>query len=124
ILRLLCDVSVSPVTLTGDRQVLSVGRKQRQFRTHIRRAILARDRGCTVPGCHWPAAWCEMHHINFWSNEGETSIENGITLCSHHHQALHAKTLEIQIIDGVVKFIQHRLIDPSQQPRQNYFWQN
>jgi hypothetical protein len=124
ILRLLCDVSVSPVTLTGDRQVLSVGRKQRQFRTHIRRAILARDRGCTVPGCHWPAAWCEMHHINFWSNDGETSIDNGITLCSHHHQALHAKTLEIRIIDGVVKFIQHRLIDPSQQPRQNYFWQN
>ena len=124
ILRLLCDVSVSPVTLTGDRQVLSVGRKQRQFRTHIRRAIMARDRGCTVPGCHWPAAWCETHHIAFWSQEGETSIDNGITLCSHHHQALHARALSIEKVNGVVKFIQHPLIDPSGLPRHNYFWQS
>src|SRR5699024_4830218 len=59
--RLLCDVSVSPVTLTGNRQVLSIGRKQRQLSASLRRAILARDRGCAVPGCHWPAARSEEH---------------------------------------------------------------
>ncbi|GAA4473359.1 hypothetical protein GCM10023190_05300 [Enteractinococcus fodinae] len=124
LLRLLCDVSVSPVTLTGAREILSIGRQQYQFPKAIRRAILARDRGCAVPGCHWPAAWCELHHIEYWSNNGETSTDNGITLCSHHHQSLHAKMLTIEHVDGAWQFIQHPLIDPAQQPRQNYFWQN
>lgn len=124
LLRLLCDVSVSPVTLTGAREVLSIGRKQYQFTKTLRRAILARDRGCAVPGCHWPAAWCELHHIEQWSKNGETSTDNGITLCSHHHQSVHAKMLTIEHVDGAWQFIQHPLIDPTQQPRQNYFWQN
>jgi len=124
LLRLLCDVSVSPVTLTGDRQVLSVGRKQRQFPEAIRRAILARDRGCAVPGCHWPAAWCELHHITYWSRGGETSTDNGVLLCAHHHQSLHANNLRIEFSDGQWQFVQHPWIDSTQQSRSNYFWQN
>lgn len=80
--RLLCDVGVTPVTLTGQREVLSIGRMQRRFPHHIRKAILARDRGCAVPDCHWPAAWCEIHHILYWSNNGETSTDNGILTTS------------------------------------------
>ncbi|GAA2043252.1 hypothetical protein GCM10009720_25080 [Yaniella flava] len=124
LLRMLCDVSVSPVTLTGRRQVLSIGRKQRKFSESIRRAILARDRGCTVPGCHWPAAWCELHHVIPWSQDGETSVENGTLMCSHHHQALHAKMLHIERVDGEIQFRLHPLLDPAQQPRKNYFWQS
>src|SRR5690625_466864 len=124
VLRLLCDVSISPVTLTGERQVLSIGRKQREFPEHIRRAILARDRGCAVPGCHWPAAWCEIHHIIFWSKRGETSTKNGVAVCPHHHAAIHANMLTIQQRNGTNMFIQHPLIDPPQQPQQNAFWQN
>ena len=124
ILRMMCNVSVSPVTLTGQRQVLSIGRKQRQFTEPIRRAILARDRGCAVPGCHWPAAWCELHHLTYWSDNGETSTDNGLLICAHHHKALHAKMLHIQRTNGEVRFKLHPLIDPAQKPRKNYFWQS
>ncbi|HIW46153.1 MAG TPA: HNH endonuclease [Candidatus Yaniella excrementigallinarum] len=124
LLRLLCDVSVSPVTLTGNRQVLSIGRKQRQFSESLRRAILARDRGCAVPGCHWPAAWCELHHIKYWSQNGKTSTENGVMICAHHHQALHAKMLQIERVNGEIRFKLHPMIDPAQETRKNYFWQN
>lgn len=124
LLRLLCDVSVSPVTLTGNRQVLSIGRKQRQFSESLRRAILARDRGCAVPGCHWPAAWCELHHIKYWSQNGTTSTENGVMICAHHHQALHAKMLQIERVNGEIRFKLHPMIDPAQKARRNYFWQN
>ena len=124
LLRLLCDVSVSPVTLTGNRQVLSTGRKKRQFSESLRRAILARDRGCVVPGCHWPAAWCELHHIKYWSKNGKTSIENGVMMCGHHHQALHAKMLQIERVNGEIRFKLHPMIDPAQEARKNYFWQN
>src|SRR5699024_10925516 len=124
LLRLLCDVSVSPVTLTGNRQVLSIGRKQRQFSESLRRAILARDRGCAVPRCHWPAAWCELHHIKYWSQNGTTSTENGVMICAHHHQALHAKMLQIERVNGEIRFKLHPMIDPAQKARRNYFWQN
>src|SRR5699024_1623786 len=116
---MMCNISVSPITLTGQRQVLSIGRKSRQFSEALRRAILARDRGCAVPGCHWPAAWCELHHIKYWSKNGKTSIENGVMMCGHHHQALHAKMLEIERVNGEIRFKLHPMIDPAQEARKN-----
>lgn len=123
ILRMRCDVGITPVTLTGRRQVLSVGRQQRQFNDALRRAIMARDRGCAVPGCHMPASMCEVHHVTYWSRGGETSTDNGVLLCSHHHQAVHAGALKITRVDGEFRFILHPLIDPDQVPRKNYFYQ-
>ena len=123
LLRLHCDVGVTPVTLTGKRQVLSVGTSTRQFPEHMRRAILARDRGCAVPGCHTPASLCEIHHYRYWSVGGATSTDNGVMLCSHHHAAVHASALKILREDGEFRFVLHPLIDPTQQPRVNYFFQ-
>lgn len=121
--RIRCDVDVTPITLTGQRQVLSIGRRQRQFPDPIRRAILARDRGCAVPGCHWAASLCELHHVQYWSQDGETSTDNGVVLCAHHHQALHAGQLKIDRVHGEFRFVLHRLIDPAQRPRKNLFFQ-
>ena len=123
IIRMRCDVGITPITLTGQRQVLSVGRQQRQFSDSIRRAIMARDRGCAVPGCHMAASMCEIHHVDYWSKGGETSTDNGALLCSHHHQAVHAGALKIVKVNGEFQFVLHPLIDPTQQPRKNYFYQ-
>ena len=123
ILRMRCDVGLTPVTLTGARQVLSVGRQQRQFSDALRRVIVARDRGCAVPGCHMPASMCEVHHVEPWSRGGETSVDNGVLLCSHHHQTVHAGELKIMRVDGEFRFVLHPLIDPDQQPQMNYFFQ-
>ena len=123
ILRMRCDVGLTPVTLTGARQVLSVGRQQRQFSDALRRVIVARDRGCAVPGCHMPASMCEVHHVEPWSRGGVTSVDNGVLLCSHHHHTVHAGELKIMRVDGEFQFVLHPLIDPDQQPRMNYFFQ-
>ncbi|HIW45812.1 MAG TPA: HNH endonuclease [Candidatus Yaniella excrementigallinarum] len=123
-LRMHCDIGVTPITLTGQRQVLSIGRQQRQFSESLRRAILARDRGCAAPGCHVVASLCELHHIEYWSRGGETSTDNGITLCSHHHKAVHVGQLTITRVDGEHRFVMHPLIDPTQRPRKNYFFQS
>ena len=123
IFRVRCDVGVSPITLTGQRQVLSSGQQQRQFSEPIRRAILARDRGCAVPGCYWAASLCEVHHVQYWSKDGDTSTANGVQLCAHHHSAIHAEQLHISKVDGEFRFTMHPLIDPAQEPRKNYFFQ-
>ncbi|HJF14530.1 MAG TPA: HNH endonuclease [Enteractinococcus helveticum] len=123
LLRMHCDIGITPITLTGDRQILSVGTLTRQFPEHVRRAIKARDRGCAVPGCHVPVALCEIHHATPWAKGGVTSTDNGVMLCSHHHAAVHAQALKIVRVDGEFRFVLHPMIDADQRPRVNYFFQ-
>lgn len=86
--RLSCDGAVVALMKGDDGQVLSVGRKQRIVPIAIRRALRARDRGCQFPGCH-NERWLDAHHIHHWADGGETSLDNLMLLCSHHHTLLH-----------------------------------
>jgi len=85
--RLCCDGAVVPV-IERDGRPLDVGRKQRAVSTGIRRALLARDRTCTFPGCHHER-FLEAHHVHHWADGGETSLENLLLVCSHHHTLIH-----------------------------------
>jgi hypothetical protein len=86
--RLACDGSV--VTIAEDERgtPLDVGRKQRTVSTALRRALWSRDRGCTFPGCG-RAHYVDAHHIRHWADGGDTSLENTMLLCTHHHKLLH-----------------------------------
>ena len=60
-----------------NNEVLSLSTENRFFNRAQRRAITARDGGCTIPGCTVPAAWCEVHHVTPWYRSGKTNIGNG-----------------------------------------------
>jgi hypothetical protein len=62
--------------------------KQRVASTPIKRALYARDRGCTFPGCQ-RKRYLDGHHLKHWINGGETSADNMTLLCTHHHRLLH-----------------------------------
>jgi hypothetical protein len=67
---------------------LSVGRKRRTIPGSIRRALWKQDSACTFPGCT-NHVFLEGHHIRHWAEGGETSLENLVMLCSHHHRFVH-----------------------------------
>jgi hypothetical protein len=67
---------------------LDVGRKQRTVSTPLRRAVYARDRGCTFPGCE-RRRYLDAHHLRHWAEGGETRLDNLALLCTHHHRLLH-----------------------------------
>jgi hypothetical protein len=46
-----CDCKIIPVVMGGAGEPLDVGRAQRTVPLGIRRALVARDRGCRFPGC-------------------------------------------------------------------------
>lgn len=117
-----CDADIIPVVLGGQGEVLDVGRSQRLFTRKLRRAIMARDGGCSAPGCSIPAPWCEAHHIEHWENGGPTSVDNGTLLCSHHHHAVHAGAWEISVQSGIPWFIPAPYLDPIRRPRRNKYW--
>ena len=86
--RLLCDCSVVDVAEDEDGNPLDVGRKHRTVSTALRRALYARDRGCTFPGCH-RKRYVDGHHLRHWVEGGETSTHNMTLLCTYHHRLLH-----------------------------------
>lgn len=94
--RLLCDSRVQRVVVDEREHPLHLGRADRLFSRAQRRALAVRDKGCRVPGCGLPPAWCEAHHIRPWQLDGPTDVDNGILLCSYHHHEVHAGRLCVE----------------------------
>ena len=86
--RLLCDCSLVTVVEDENGNPLDVGRKQRTVSTPLRRALYARDRCCTFPGCH-RKRYLDGHHLRHWIHGGETTPDNMTLLCTYHHTLLH-----------------------------------
>nr|WP_043438246.1 HNH endonuclease signature motif containing protein [Arthrobacter sp. UNC362MFTsu5.1] len=120
--KIACDADIIPVLLGSQGRILDIGRTTRVFPPHIRKALTARDQGCTFPGCTIPAPWCEAHHITYWSHGGTTSTDNGTLLCSHHHHLIHKEQWQIHVKTGIPWFIPPPHIDPRQTPRRNTYF--
>ncbi|MEW9871012.1 DUF222 domain-containing protein [Arthrobacter sp. HS15c] len=118
--KIACDADIIPVLLGSEGRILDIGRTTRIFPPHIRKAITARDQGCTFPGCTTPAPWCEAHHITYWSHGGSTSTDNGTLLCTHHHHLVHKEQWQVQVKTGIPWFIPPPHIDPRQKPQRNH----
>jgi Domain of unknown function (DUF222)/HNH endonuclease len=96
--RLACDSSL--VTLVErNGKPLSVGRRTRSIPPSIRRALLARDGRCQFPGCE-RARFVDAHHIRHWAQGGETSLDNLVLLCRHHHRLVHEGGFSVSVDDA------------------------
>ncbi len=47
-----------------------------------------RDEGCRFPGCT-NTRFIDGHHVKHWADGGETSLDNLVQLCRHHHRLVH-----------------------------------
>lgn len=86
---LVCDCSLSRVVLGPDSEIIDVGRRTRLIPAGLRRAIIARDRHCTWPGCDRDPRWCDVHHRRRWADGGATEATNLRLLCRYHHTMIH-----------------------------------
>ncbi|MFG3554475.1 DUF222 domain-containing protein [Micromonospora sp. NPDC047557] len=120
--RLACDAAVLPAVLGGAGQPLDVGRQRRLITGPLRRALVLRDRGCAFPGCDRPPRWCDAHHIRHWADGGDTSLDNAVLLCGHHHRHVHRGDWAVRLGgDGHPEFIPPAWLDPDQLPRRNHY---
>jgi len=85
--RLACQSSLVTMILENGEPI-AVGRRHRLHTTAQRRAIIARDGGCTFPGCG-ATRHLDVHHVTLWRDGGETSVRDGLTLCSACHVRVH-----------------------------------
>lgn len=86
--RLGCDAE-SVAVIERDGLPLNVGRRRRTVPPKLRRLLEARDDGCCrFPGCD-NRRYLDAHHRRHWAQRGETSLDNLILLCHHHHRLVH-----------------------------------
>ncbi len=87
--RICCDSHAVVLTENEHGEPLSIGRKTRLVPKAIQRALHARDHGCCrFPGCG-NRRYLHSHHVEHWSNGGETSLDNLMLLCTKHHTLVH-----------------------------------
>jgi hypothetical protein len=86
--RVSCDCCVTEIEENQHGEALNIGRRSRIIPPAMRRALKARDGGCRFPGC-MNHKFVDGHHIRHWSKGGETSLENLVLLCRHHHHLVH-----------------------------------
>jgi len=96
--RIACDCSIS-THITSNGEPIDIGRKSRIWPNPMSRAIIARDTHCQFPGCT-RTHHLQIHHIIHWADGGETSIENGVSLCQFHHTLVHEGGYTIERVTG------------------------
>jgi hypothetical protein len=102
-------------------QPLDLYRTKRIASTSQTLALIARDGGCSFPGCQVAPQFCERHHVISWWDGGDTNIANLTLLCSyHHHRFAHRGWQCVITTDGLPVWIPPRWIDPQQRPILNH----
>jgi len=102
--RIACDSSLLRITEDEAGNPLDIGRKTRAVPPAMRRALQARDSGCRFPGCNHHR-FVDAHHIHHWADGGDTSIDNLVLLCRHHHRLVHEGGFGVErIADNRIQF--------------------
>ena len=80
-------------------------------------ALIARDTGCSFPGCDVAPQWCERHHVIAWYDGGDTNLGNLTLVCSYHHHQFARRGWQCRINnDGLPVWIPPKWIDRQQRP--------
>ena len=66
--------------------ILDYGRATRLVPPAMRQALVARDLGCTFPGCTVPGYRCEVHHDNPYATNPVTDINDLTLACGPNHK--------------------------------------
>jgi hypothetical protein len=99
--QIACTGGIQRVFHDSAGRIVALRTTDRVFTHHQRKAILARDGGCVIPGCRVRPEWCEIHHVHDHAHGGPTHTDNGVALCWYHHRTLDTNGWAIRMIDGV-----------------------
>lgn len=92
--RLACSARLT-LAVDHDGHPADLGRAQRAPDARLRRLLLARDRTCRFPGCG-ATRYLHAHHVQYWSENGPTDLDNLVLLCNSHHRIVHQQQWELR----------------------------
>ena len=96
---------------------LWLGRSRRIANLGQTAALIARDKGCSFPGCDTAPEWTERHHVIPWSEGGLTDLNNLTLLCGYHHHNFLSKGWDCTInADGLPEWRPPWWVDHDRKP--------
>lgn len=120
VLRLADEADVRTAYTTRTGSVLAMGRACRIANRTQTLALIARDAGCTFPGCDHPPEWCQRHHIRSWLDGGPTDVDNLTLVCGYHHRSFDQRGWTCTMIKGLPHWTPPEWIDPQRRPLLNH----
>ena len=92
--RLACDARLTRAIVDANGMPLDIGRTSRAWTTAQHTAAAQLFGGCAFPiadrsPCGRPIGWTDLHHVIWRRHDGPTDQDNGVSLCRHHHNAVH-----------------------------------
>jgi hypothetical protein len=118
-LRIADQAAIAWIVHNSTGGILNYGTTRRIATDKQTLALIARDQGCTFPGCTDPPEWTERHHILPWRQGGATDLGNLCLLCDFHHDRIDTGGWRITMHDGIPWFTPPPWIDPEQKPQRN-----
>ena len=76
LLRIADQAEIWPTIIDRNGVPLALGRTRRIATRGQTMALIAREGGCSFPGCDHPPQWCDRHHIIDWIDGGPTDLDN------------------------------------------------
>ena len=120
LLRIADEAEIWLTIINHNNVPLALGRSQRLASRGQTMALIARDAGCSFPGCTHPPSWSDRHHIKDWILGGNTDFDNLTLLCRYHHTHFLQKGWTCRINgDGLPEWIPPWWIDQQQRPQLN-----
>lgn len=119
-LRIAADGALIPAVLGDTGEIIDFGRGRRLASRGQRRALFARDRGCTFPGCSKSAAQSEVHHATEWIKGGRTDVASLAIVCGYHNNEAPRQGWQTLMLGGIPHWKPPKWRDPEQRPRRNY----
>ncbi|WP_166741646.1 HNH endonuclease signature motif containing protein [Cumulibacter soli] len=114
--RLAGEALLVPVWASNTRGVVAYGRERRIATRNQTNALIARDGGCSYPGCDAPPDWTQRHHVTEWWRGGRTDLDNLTLVCGHHHREFETNGWAVRMIRGLPWWIPPPWVDPEQKP--------
>jgi hypothetical protein len=120
VLAMASEAEIIPAVLNSSGAVLDLGRSRRIATRTQTLALIARDVGCSFPGCAHPSEWCERHHIREWADGGLTDLNNLTLLCRYHHRNFASRGWACRInAHGIPEWTPPKHVDRTQTPLVN-----
>jgi uncharacterized protein DUF222/HNH endonuclease len=94
-----CDTALIRITGQGELEH-ELNHASRTIPASTRRALESRDRSCVFQRCGRPLAWCDGHHLVWWTKGGATTLPNLALLCRIHHRMVHEGGWTLERRDG------------------------
>jgi hypothetical protein len=113
------EARVIGVLMSRMKHILAYSSTHRIFTEQQRLALIARDKGCSFPGCDAPPQYCEAHHVTEYRESRRTSVDDAALLCTYHHDHFEVMGWRVQITDGLPTWTPPAWIDPDQHPVRN-----